>query len=160
MKWQSLSCVWFFLTPWTAESLEFSRPEYWSGSLSLLQEIFPTQGLNPGLPHCKETLYQLSHKGSPRILDCVAYPFSRWSSRPRNWTGVACIAGWFFTNWAMREAYLLSNPAQIWWCHLTLNLVYDLIRVLMLVTNLLAALLLVAYPGLWTYLHLTWIYFI
>ena len=35
------------------------------GSLSLLQGIFPTQGLNPGLPHCRCILYQLSHKGSP-----------------------------------------------------------------------------------------------
>ena len=35
------------------------------GSLSLLQGIFPTQGLNPGLPHCEQILYQLSHKGSP-----------------------------------------------------------------------------------------------
>jgi len=40
----------------------FSRPEYWSGSLSLLQGIFPTQGSNPGLPHGKQILYQLSHK--------------------------------------------------------------------------------------------------
>ena len=32
------------------------------GSLSLLQGIFPTQGLNPGLPHCRRNLYQLSHK--------------------------------------------------------------------------------------------------
>ena len=45
------------------------------GSLSLLQGIFPTQGLNPGLPHCKWILYQLSHKGSPRILEWVANPF-------------------------------------------------------------------------------------
>ena len=35
------------------------------GSLSLLQGIFPTQGLNPGLLHCMRILYQLSHKGSP-----------------------------------------------------------------------------------------------
>ena len=35
------------------------------GSLSLLQGIFPTQGLNPGLLHCSQILYQLSHKGSP-----------------------------------------------------------------------------------------------
>ena len=35
------------------------------GSLSLLQGIFPTQGSNPGLPHCKKILYKLSHKGSP-----------------------------------------------------------------------------------------------
>ena len=34
------------------------------GSLSLLQGIFPTQGLNPGLPLCRQILYQLSHKGS------------------------------------------------------------------------------------------------
>ena len=39
------------------------------GSLSLLQGIFPTQGSDPGLPHCRWILYQLSHKGSPRILE-------------------------------------------------------------------------------------------
>ena len=64
-------------------------------SLSLLQGIFPTQGSNPGLPHCRRILYQLSHQGSPRILECVAYPFSRGSSRPRNWTRVSNIAGGF-----------------------------------------------------------------
>ena len=42
------------------------------GSLSLLQGIFPIQGLNPGLLHCRRILYQLSHKGSPRILEWVA----------------------------------------------------------------------------------------
>ena len=36
------------------------------GSLSLLQGIFPTQGSNPGLPHCMRVLYQLSHKESPK----------------------------------------------------------------------------------------------
>ena len=34
------------------------------GSLSLLQGIFPTQAVNPGLPHCRQILNQLSHKGS------------------------------------------------------------------------------------------------
>ena len=67
-------------------------------SLSLLQGIFPTQGLNPDLPHCRRILYQLSHKGSPRILEWVAYPFSSRSSGSRNRTGVSCIAGRFFTN--------------------------------------------------------------
>ena len=62
------------------------------GSLSLLQGIFPIQGLNPGLPHCRRIPYQLSHQGSPRILEGVAYPFSRRSSRPRNRTRVSCIA--------------------------------------------------------------------
>ena len=53
------------------------------GSLSLLQGIFPTQGSNPGLPHCR-LLYQLSHKRSPRIVEWIAYPFSSTSSQPRN----------------------------------------------------------------------------
>ena len=57
------------------------------GSLSLLQGIFPTQESNPGLPHCRQILYQLSHKGGPRILEWVAYPFSSGTSQPRNWTG-------------------------------------------------------------------------
>jgi len=62
--------------------MEFSRPEYWVGSLSLLQGNFPTQGLNPGLPHCWQILYQLSQKGSPRILEWVAYPFSSYLPDP------------------------------------------------------------------------------
>ena len=74
------------------------------GSLSLLQGIFPSQGSNPGLSHCRQILYQLSHKGSPRILERVVYPFSRGSSQPRNRTGVSCTAGGFFTSWATREA--------------------------------------------------------
>ena len=74
------------------------------GSLSLLHGIFPTQRLNPGLLHCRQILYQLRHHGSPRILEWVAYPVSSKSSWPRNWTGVSCLAGGFFTSWATREA--------------------------------------------------------
>ena len=75
----------------------------------LLQGIFPTQGLNLGLLHCRQILYQLSYKGNPkvkmkvaqayltlcnpmdytvhgilqtRILERVAFPFSRGSSQP------------------------------------------------------------------------------
>ena len=88
-------------TPWTIQSTEFSRLEV--GSLFPFQGIFPSQGFNPGLPHCRWILYQLSHQGSPRILEWEAYPFSRGSSWPRNWTGVSCTAGRFFTNWAIRE---------------------------------------------------------
>ena len=56
---------------------------------------------NPGLLHCRWILYQLSHKGSPRILGWVGYPFSSGSSGPRNRTGVSFIAGGSFTNWAI-----------------------------------------------------------
>ena len=43
------------------------------GCHALLQGLFPTQGLNPGLPHCRWILCHLSHQGSPRILEWVAY---------------------------------------------------------------------------------------
>ena len=52
------------------------------GSHSLLQEIFPTQGSKRGLPQCRQILYQLNHKGSPGILEWIAYPFSSGSSQP------------------------------------------------------------------------------
>ena len=61
------------------------------GSLPLLHRSFPTQELKWGLPHCRQILYQLSYKGSPRILEWVAYLFSSRSSQPRNQTRVSCI---------------------------------------------------------------------
>ena len=86
------------------------------GCHALLQGIFPTQGLDPGLPHCRQSLYRLNHQGSPRILEWVAYPFSRGSSRPRNWTRVSCIAGRFFTSWATWKAPKSSAQRQNWNC--------------------------------------------
>ena len=102
-KWKSLSCV-QLCNPYNCSPWNSPGQNTGVGSLSLLQEIFPTQGWNLGLPHYRWILYQLSHKGSPRILEWVAYPFSSGSSRPRNWTRISCIADGFFTNWAMRDA--------------------------------------------------------
>ena len=80
------------------------------GSLSLLQWIYPTQGSNQSLLHCRRILYQLSHQRSPRILGWIAYPFSWGSSPLRNWNGVSCIAGVFFLSWASREVQPGSLP--------------------------------------------------
>ena len=83
------------------------------GSLSLLQLIFRTQESNQGLLHSRWILYQLSYQGSPRILEWVAYPFSKGSSQPRNQTGASCIAGRFFTSWATR--ILLGYKKECIW---------------------------------------------
>ena len=90
--WKLLSCVWLFVTPWIYSPWNSPGQNTGVGSLSLLQGIFPTQGSNPGLLHCRQILYQLS-QGNPRILEWVAYPFFSRSSQSRNWTGVSCIAG-------------------------------------------------------------------
>ena len=67
------SLVWLSATLWTVarqalRSMGFSRQEYWNGCHSLLQGIFPTQGSNPGLLHCRQILYHLSHQGSPPVV--------------------------------------------------------------------------------------------
>ena len=79
------------------------------GCHALLQGIFQSQRLNPGLPHYKQILYPLSHQGTPRILEWVAYPFCRGSSQARNWTRVSCISCGFFVSWAIREAPKYSS---------------------------------------------------
>jgi len=80
-KWKvkvKVSRVWLFATPWN-----FPGQNSRVGSLSLCQGIFPTQGSNPGVPHCRWILYQQSHRGSPRILEWVAYPFPSRCFWPR-----------------------------------------------------------------------------
>ena len=78
----------------------------------LLQGIFPIQGWNPGLPHCRWILYCVSHQGSPRTLEWVDYPFSRRSFQPRNQTGVSIVGG-LFTSWVTREAHTENIWCQI-----------------------------------------------
>ena len=70
VKRKLLCRIWLFATPWTS-ARNSPGQNTGVGSLSLLQGIFPTQGSNPGLPHCRQILYQLSHKGSPMQLKSV-----------------------------------------------------------------------------------------
>ena len=93
------------------------------GSHFLLQGIFPTQEMNPGLPHCRQIHNSLKSPGSPRIMEGVAYPFSG-SSQLRNRTGISCTVGGFFTNinllildWTIQNKKLkifLGQKCQIW----------------------------------------------
>ena len=57
------------------------------GSLSLFQGIFSTQGSNPGLPHCRRILYQLSHKGSPGESESCSVMSDSFRLRPEYWSG-------------------------------------------------------------------------
>ena len=86
---QSLSHVQLSVTPWTAACqaplsmriLQGRIPEW--AAMPSSRGIFPTQGLKkPGLPHCGQILYHLSHQGSPRILEWVAYPSPGYLSNP------------------------------------------------------------------------------
>ena len=48
-------------------SMGFSRQEYWSGLPFPFPGDRPDPGFNPGLPHCRQILYLLSHRGSPSV---------------------------------------------------------------------------------------------
>ena len=107
--WRSVLCLAAQQCPTLCDPMDFNPPgssvlgdspskNTGVGFHALLQGIFATQGLSPGVLHFRQILYPLSHQGSPRILDWVAYPFSRGPSQPRNRTKVFCIVGGFFTS--------------------------------------------------------------
>ena len=98
--------------PWTIEIHGILQARILEWVAFPFPRIFPTQELNPSLLHCRRILYQLSHKGNPRILEWIAYSFSSGSSWPRNRAVVSCIAGRFFTSWAMREAPICLCACQ------------------------------------------------
>ena len=66
-------------------------------------------GIEPRSASLKADSSPAEPQGSPRIVECVAYPFSGRSSWLRNGIGVSCIAGRFFTNWAIREESIIST---------------------------------------------------
>ena len=120
--WMDLKVIMLFCAEllrrvWLWSSMECSPPgssvcgdspgKNWVDCHALLQGVSPTQGLNPGLPHYSG-FFNSEPPGKPKNTGVVAYPFSRGSSWPKNWTGVSCIASEFFTNWVNKEAQRLS----------------------------------------------------
>ena len=102
----SLSRVRLFATPWSIQSIEFSRPEYRRVAFPFLQGVFPTQGSNQGLQHCRRILYQLSHKGSPRILEWVNLSLLQWIVPTQksnqgllHWRQILCQLGYEESNY-------------------------------------------------------------
>ena len=139
VKVKSLSRVWLFATPWTvayqaSPSMGFSRQGYWSGLLfpspgdlphPRIEPEFPVLQADalpsepPRKPHscdptaCQAPLSTVHVISRPRILEWIAIPFSRRSSRPRGQTQVSCIAGGFFTNWVTREVSLSVENGEL-----------------------------------------------
>ena len=108
------------------------QARHWKGLPCPPPGIFPTQGSYPGLPHCRQILYQLSHKGCPRILEWVAYSFSSRSSQPRNWTGVSFIADGFFTECLGKLSFihyeLITAVRPVAMHHVTTQSCYNIIN--------------------------------
>ena len=111
------SCVWFFVILWTVAcqaplSMGFSRQESWSRLPCPPPKVKVTQSCQT---LCDPMDYAVHGILQASILEWVAFPFFRWSSQPRDQTQVSCLAGGFFTNWAIRRIFPTqgSNPGLL-----------------------------------------------
>ena len=89
------------MTPWIVACTKLLHPWDFQGKSTgvgchfLLQGISPTQGLNPGLSHCRQTLYRLSHQRSPsNEKERLKFPVSH--------------------QWGSMVAQLVKNPPTMW----------------------------------------------
>ena len=73
------------------------------GSLSILQGIFPTQGLNPGLLHCRRIPYQLSHK---ERMSCIQMA----EKALKYWVGQKVLSDLFTVSYGKTQRKFLVNP--------------------------------------------------
>ena len=84
-------------------------------SHSLLQGIFPTQGLNLGLPHCRQILYQLSHQGSQKNTGVACHAFLQGIFSTQGSNPGLQHSGRSLTDWATREAQRKwKSLSRIW----------------------------------------------
>ena len=115
----SLSHIWLFVSPWTVICQTLSTRILQARILEWVVICRPPGDLpNPGTEPRSPTLQMDSPpyepQGSPRILEWVAYPFSRGSSQPRNPTGISCIAGRFLFFFFCRQIlYQLSYQGEV-----------------------------------------------
>ena len=78
------------------------------GCLFLLHRIFPTQGSNPGLQHCGQTLYHLSQQGSPKYIKAMVFPVVTYRCESWNIKKAECQRVDAFELWCWRT--LLRVP--------------------------------------------------
>ena len=95
-------------------SMGFPRQECWSGLLFPSPGDLPHPGIEPRSPTLQEDSLPAEPPGKPKNTGVGGLPLLQGSSQPRNRTGVSCIAGGFFTNWATREACSIGRFFTVW----------------------------------------------
>ena len=95
-----------FVTPRTIQSMEFSRPEYWSRYSS--PGHLPNPGVKPRPPALQADLVTAEPQGKPKNTGVSTLSLLQWIFPTQNLTKVSCTAGGFFTSWTIREALVPS----------------------------------------------------
>ena len=106
---ESFSCVRLYVTLWAVArqallSMGFSRQEYWSGLPCPPPGDLPNAGMELRSPALQVDSLPSEPLGKLMNTRVGILSLLRGSFRPKNWTGVSCIASRFFTIWATREA--------------------------------------------------------
>ena len=81
----------------------FSRQEYWNGLPCPPSGDLPNLGIEPRSPTLQADSLPSEPPGKPKNIGAGSLSFLQWIFQPRNWTGVSCVAGGFFTSWDTRE---------------------------------------------------------
>ena len=97
---QSCLTLW---DPWTIQPMELSRPEYWSGQPFPSPRNLPFPGIEPRSPALQADSLPDEPQGKFKNIGVNSLSLSSASLWPRNLTRVSCIAGRFFTNWAISK---------------------------------------------------------
>ena len=118
------SCLIFCDPMDSIESMEFSRPEYWSGYPFPFPGDLPNSGIEPRSSSLQADSLLAEPQGKPKNTGVGSLSLLSGSSWPKNRTRVSSIAGGFFTNWAMREdprRCLTSGINTISYCYCYVN---------------------------------------
>ena len=73
--WKSLSRVWLFVTPWTIQPMEFSKPEYWSGNPFPSPGDLPNPGIKPRSPALQAESLPAEPQGKPKNTEVGSLSF-------------------------------------------------------------------------------------
>ena len=108
---QSLSRVQLFVTLWTIQSMEFSRPEYWSGYSFPSSQELPNPGIEPRSPTLQVDSLSAEPQGELKNTGVGSLSLLQQIFATQESIRVSCIANRFFTNWAIRDIYLYNLTA-------------------------------------------------
>ena len=98
-----------------AESMGFSKQEFWSELPCPPPGDLPNPRIEPRSPTLQADALPSDPQGSPRILEWVAHPFFRGSSRPRSQASVSCPAGGFFTSCPCPSSFAPPSDVTASW---------------------------------------------
>ena len=113
-KWKLLSCVRLFVIPWTIQSMEFFRPEYWSGYLFPYPGDLPNPGIKPRSPALQVDSLPVEPQGKPKNTGEGSLSLLQriFPTQESNWGLLHC-------RWILYQLSYQGSPYK-WEAHLTI----------------------------------------